>query len=114
MAELRFTAEIARWGVPAPIQAGKRWVVERTHSWMNNYGKLRRCTEKSGRVVDFYLYLAATLVTLRMLIRRSTKRFRWDGRPTTRRLSALWQTGFRSRCAARVILWTEVRVRPWV
>ncbi|MCX5315877.1 IS5 family transposase [Streptomyces sp. NBC_00154] len=84
--ELGFSAEIARKGVPAPIQAGKRWVVERTHSWMNDYGKLRRCTERSGDVVDFYLYLAAALVTLRMLIRRSTSRYRWDGRPTTRRL----------------------------
>ncbi|MDJ0368478.1 IS5 family transposase [Streptomyces sp. H10-C2] len=86
IAELGFTAEIARKGVPAPIQAGKRWVVERTHSWMNAYGKLRRCTERSGSVVDFYLYLAAALVTLRMLIRRATSRYRWDGRPTTRRL----------------------------
>jgi transposase len=86
IAELGFTAEIARKGVPAPIQAGKRWVVERTHSWMNDYGKLRRCTEKSGSVVDFYLYLAAALVTLRTLIRRATSRYRWDGRPTTRRL----------------------------
>ncbi|MFD8263514.1 IS5 family transposase [Streptomyces griseoluteus] len=86
IAELGFTAEIARKGVPAPIQAGRRWVVERTHSWMNGYGKLRRCTEKSGSVVDFYLYLAAALVTLRMLIRRATSRYRWDGRPTTRRL----------------------------
>jgi hypothetical protein len=83
---LGFTAEIARKGVPAPIQAGKRWVVERTHSWMNDYGKPRRCTETSGSVVDFYLYLAAALVTLRMLIRRATSRYRWDGRPTTRRL----------------------------
>jgi hypothetical protein len=32
IAELGFTAEIARKGVPAPIQAGKRWLVERTHS----------------------------------------------------------------------------------
>lgn len=61
-------------------------VVERTHSWMNDYGKLRRCTERSGEVVDFYLYLAAALVTLRMLIRRATSHYRWDGRPTTRRL----------------------------
>ncbi|MCX5338560.1 IS5 family transposase [Streptomyces atratus] len=86
ISELGFSAEIARKGVPAPIQAGKRWVVERTHSWMNDYGKLRRCTERSGEVVDFYLYLAAALVTLRMLIRRSTSRYRWDGRPNTRRL----------------------------
>jgi transposase len=86
IAELGFTAEIACKGLPAPIQAGKRWVVERTHSWMNDYGKLRRCTEKSGSVVDFYLHLAAALVTLRMLIRRATSRYRWVGRPTTRRL----------------------------
>jgi transposase len=84
--EFGFTGEIARKGVPAPIQAGKRWVAERSHSWMNGYGKLRRCTEKDGSVVDFYLYLAAAVVTLRMLIRRSTSRYRWDGRPTTRRL----------------------------
>lgn len=84
--EFGFTGEIARKGVPAPIQAGKRWVVERSHSWMNGYGKLRRCTEKDGRTVDFYLYLAAAFVTLRMLIRRSTSRYRWDGRSTTRRL----------------------------
>ncbi|MEU7640571.1 IS5 family transposase [Streptomyces sp. NPDC039016] len=84
--ELGFTAEIARKGVPAPIQTGKRRVVERTHAWMNDYGKLRHRIEKSGSIVDFYLYLAAALVTLRMLIRRATSRYRWDGRPTTRRL----------------------------
>ena len=33
------------------------------------------------------------------------------GEPGHGPLSALWQTGFRSRCAARVIIWTEVRVR---
>ncbi len=53
---------------------------------MNGYGKLRRCTERSGRVVDFYLYLAATLVTLRMLIWQARSRYRWDGRPTSCRL----------------------------
>ncbi|ACZ87162.1 IS5-like element ISStro1 family transposase [Streptosporangium roseum] len=86
LGELGFTGEIARKGIPAPIQAGKRWVVERSHAWMNGFGKLRRCTEKRSRVVDFYLYLSAAIVTLRMLIRRATPRYRWDGRPTTRRL----------------------------
>lgn len=85
-AELGFTAEIARKGVPAPIQAGGRLPVERTHVWMNGYGTPRRCTERSGRVVDFSLYLAATLVTLRMLIWQARSRFRWDRRPTSRRL----------------------------
>jgi hypothetical protein len=38
--ELGLDGEIARKGVPSPIQIGKRWVVERTNSWMNGYGKL--------------------------------------------------------------------------
>jgi transposase len=83
---LGFAGAIARKGVPAPIQAGSRWVVERTHSWMNGYGKLRRCTEKLQTVVDFYLFLAAALVVLRQLIQRARRRYRWSTRPTTRRL----------------------------
>lgn len=84
--ELGFTGVIARKGVPAPLQAGKRWVVERTQAWMNGFGKLRRCTEKSGPVVDFYLFLAAAIVVTRRLIQRARLRYRWPGRPTTRRL----------------------------
>jgi transposase len=83
---LGFDGAIARKGVPAPVQAGSRWVVERAHAWMNGYGKLRRCTEKLRPVVDFYLFLAAALVVLRQLIQRARLRFRWDARPTSRRL----------------------------
>jgi hypothetical protein len=60
--------------------------IERTHQWMNGYGKLRRCTEKRRLVVDFYLFLAAALVVLRQLIQRARLRYRWLARPTTRRL----------------------------
>jgi transposase len=84
--ELGFDAEIARKGVPAPIQIGKRWVVERTNSWMNGYGKIRRCTDRDGTIIDFYLHLAAAFVTIRQLIRRARTLYRWDTRPTTRRL----------------------------
>jgi hypothetical protein len=83
---LGFDGAIARKGIPAPIQAGSRWVVERTHQWMNGYGKLRRCTEKSQAVVDFYLFLSAALVVLRRLIQRARLLYRWDSRPSTRRL----------------------------
>jgi transposase len=83
---LGFDGAIARKGVPAPVQAGSRWVVERTHQWMNGYGKLRRCTEKLRPVVDFYLFLAAALVVLRQLIQRARLRYRWPARPTSRRL----------------------------
>jgi transposase len=83
---LGFNGAIARKGIPAPIQAGSRWVVERTHRWMNGYGKLRRCTEKLRPVVDFYLFLAAALVVLRRLIQSARRRYRWPNRPTSRRL----------------------------
>jgi len=84
--ELGYVHEIARKGIPAPIQAGKRWVVERTHSWMNGYGKIRRCTEKRRSTVEFSLHLAATLTVLRRLINDARTRYRWPTRPTTRRL----------------------------
>jgi hypothetical protein len=86
LAGLVITGEIARKGIPAPLQVGKRWVIERTQSWMNGYGKVRRCTERTGHVVDFYLFLAATFVVTRCLIREARNRYRWSGRPTTRRL----------------------------
>jgi hypothetical protein len=84
--DLGLEGEIARKGIASPIQVGQRWVVERTNSWMNGYGKLRRMTDKDGQIVDFYLYLAAALVTVRQLIQRARTRYRWDTRPTTRRL----------------------------
>jgi hypothetical protein len=86
LADLGFTGEIARRGLPAPVQAGTRWVVERTQAWMNGYGKLRRCTEVTRGIVEFYLFLAAAFVVTRCLIQRARKRYRWPNRPTTRRL----------------------------
>ena len=59
-----FTPHIAVKGQPAPIQAGHRWPVERTHSWMNGYGKLRRFTDKR-KVIEFYLRIAAALTVIR-------------------------------------------------
>jgi hypothetical protein len=84
--EQGFTSQIARKGTPAPIQAGRRWPVERTHSWMNGYGKLRRMTDRDATIIEFYLYLAAALVTVRQLIQRARTRYRWDTRPTAKRL----------------------------
>jgi hypothetical protein len=83
---LGYHGEIAVKGTPAPIQAGKRWPVERTHSWINGYGKLRRCTDKRKIIVEFYLYLAAALTVIRRLINRARNLYRWPTRPTTRRL----------------------------
>ena len=48
LAGLGLTGRSPAKGVPAPIQVGNRWVVERSHAWMNGNGKLRRCTDKDG------------------------------------------------------------------
>jgi hypothetical protein len=83
---LGYHGQIAVKGSPAPVQVGRRWPVERTHSWMNGYGKLRRFTDKRKVIVEFYLYLAAALTVIRRLINRARSQYRWPTRPTTRRL----------------------------
>jgi hypothetical protein len=86
LSELANTGQIAHKGTPAPIQVGRRWPVERTHSWMNGYGKLRRMTDRNVKIVEFYLYLAAAFVTVRQFIQRARRGYRWDIRPATKRL----------------------------
>ncbi len=73
-------------GSPVAGSVGERWVVERTHSWLNAFGRLRRCPERRAAVVDLYLFLAATIVVIRMLLRAAFQTFRWHTRSTTRRL----------------------------
>jgi transposase len=75
---------IATRGLPAPIQAGRRWVIERTHAWANQYGKLRWCTERRRTVVEFWLALASAAIVCGRLIRRAWSCYRWDGRPNRR------------------------------
>jgi hypothetical protein len=53
LADRGMAGEIATRGKPAPVQAGRRWPVERTHAWGNQYGKLRWCTERRRLVVAF-------------------------------------------------------------
>jgi len=57
----------------APSQGGhktqgraRRWVVERTHSWMNNYRKLRVRYEKKAAIFEALLHLAIAIICWRM------------------------------------------------
>jgi hypothetical protein len=84
LAERGMASEIAARGVPAPVQAGRRWVIERTHAWGNLYGKLRWCTERRRLVVAFWLALAAAVIVCGRLIRRAWTHYRWQGRPRRR------------------------------
>ena len=74
-------AEIAEKGKPAPLTAGKRWVVERTNAWTNAHKKLVWCTERRARVVEFWLAFSAVIIIVGRLIRQAWTRYRWDGRP---------------------------------
>lgn len=87
LAERGFRHEIAWRGFAEKLTHSRRWVVERTHAWMNNYGKIRRMTDHNPQVIDFYLHLIAALVIIRALIRSARRSHRWDTRPTTRRLT---------------------------
>ena len=86
LADRELIGQIAQRGTPAPIQVGKRWVVERTNSWLNDFGKIRRCTERRRDCIDAYLTLAAAIVTIRALIRAARSLYRWDTRPRSARL----------------------------
>ena len=44
----------------------RRWVVERTHSWMNNYRKLRVRYEKKAANFEALLHLAIAMICWRM------------------------------------------------
>jgi hypothetical protein len=46
-------------------------VVERTHAWGNQYGKLRWCTERGRLVVEFWLALANAAIVCGRLVRRA-------------------------------------------
>ena len=68
-----------------PLQAGKRWVVERTNSWHNRgFRKLHICTERRTRVIDAFIALANAIIIIRRLIAEAWTHHRWDTRPTRR------------------------------
>jgi transposase len=86
LADRDLAGQIAHRGDPTPIQVGRRWVVERTHSWLNDFGRLRRCTERRRDCVEAYLCLAAAIVTIRALRRAAWRLYRWDNRPRSPRI----------------------------
>lgn len=72
---------IAHKGEKAPIQASRRWHVERTHAWQNAFHRLARCFERRALVVDAFFDLADAIITVRSLIRRAWTTHRWHTRP---------------------------------
>jgi hypothetical protein len=75
-----FVGVIAKKGVPAPLVAGLRWVVERTNSsW---HKKRLWCTEREDLVIDFWIALYNVVIVVRRLVREGWVRYRWEDRPS--------------------------------
>lgn len=68
-----------------PLQAGARWVVERTNSWHNRgFRKLAICTERCSRVIEAFIALANAVIITRRLIAQAWITHRWESRPARR------------------------------
>lgn len=81
--ELGCASVISKKGFP--LQAGARWVVERTNSWHNRgFTKLLVCTERRTCVIEAFIALANAIIILRRLIRAAWTSHRWDTRPNRR------------------------------
>ena len=75
---------ICEKGRPAPLGSTKRWVIERTNSWTNAHKKLLWCTERDGRVIDFWIAFSNAVIIVGRLVREAWRRYRWEGRPSRR------------------------------
>jgi transposase len=82
--EQGLVGEVSRKDIPAPLAATQRWVVERTGSWHNAHKKLVWCTERRGRVIDFWVAFSEVVIIVRRLTREGWVRYRWEGRPARR------------------------------
>lgn len=62
------TARIARKGIESKDRLGRhRWVVERTHSWIAGFGKLRIRFERRLDIHKALLSIAAAVITSRFV-----------------------------------------------
>jgi hypothetical protein len=76
---IRLTEAAPRWEDPLSV-------IQNTRSALAQGSAVITWSTSDARIVDFYLYLAAALVTIRQLIQRARHRYCWDTRPTTKRL----------------------------
>ena len=81
--ELGCTGVISKKGFR--LQAGRRWVIERTNSWHNRgFKKLAYCTERRTLVIEAFIALANAVIITRRLLAEAWLTHRWDTRPTRR------------------------------
>jgi len=72
LAELGLRWEISGKGNPAPFWATNRWVVERRSSWQAKLAHKKMlvwCTERVGKVIDFWVAFSEVVIIVRRLAR---------------------------------------------
>ena len=70
------TGQIAHKADKAPIQAGERWHVERTHAWHSAFNRPQRRYERRGEVIGAFFDLDDAIITVRSLIRQAWTTYR--------------------------------------
>lgn len=64
------TPRIARKGIDSKQSLGRhRWVVERTHSWLNRFRRLKVRYERRADIHEAFLKIGCALICLRFLQR---------------------------------------------
>jgi hypothetical protein len=86
LAERDLIGVICERGKPLLLAATNRRVVGRTNSWRAKraHKKLVWCTERKGRVIDFWIAFSNMIVIVGRLLRKAWTRYRWEGRPSRR------------------------------
>ena len=65
-------SRIARRGIESSEKLGRhRWVVERTHAWLNRFHRLPNRYERRADIYEAFTSIAASLVTLNQIRRFS-------------------------------------------
>lgn len=78
--ELGYEYVISKKGVS--LQAGRRWTVERTHSWQNDFKKIWINTERRAINFEGFFRFVNAIIVIRRLIRLGWTLYRWESRPT--------------------------------
>ena len=60
-----------RPGRQVPVALGRRWPVERTNSWLSNYGQLRRNTDRNAHRRAQLAFVIAILLIAKLLDRQA-------------------------------------------
>lgn len=64
------------------MEAGARWVVERTNYWhTRGFKKLLVSTGRRVWVINAMISFANSIIVLRRLIREAWRTYRWETRP---------------------------------